>query len=788
MLLVWAYVVLVAGAVSGLVNFRLRVASAVLMAATIGVWLAVRVIRGERVRQAGIELGVLLFLGAQLAAALFSNDVRHSVEVVSQYGAYVLIFYFALDWGVRAAPAELIEKTLLVAGGIVVSLALFDLVSIYQAWRGYAAGLPYAPPFRHRLFSVFGEANLLAAFVNLILPLALARRAATHARAPRVLLLILIVGALVTGLFASSRGGLLGTAAALVMLGLLWTMVVSPVARWRVQQVSARVRSKPVAMGALAVLAAVALVAVVVIALRFEGSATHSPVLDSRNVFWRPALQGLQQAPLFGVGPGRYAALYMQAASMPPIRPYMHAHSVPVNVAAESGLIGLVGLAALLLVVVRAVRRSVPTGSQQSRARWAGSVAALVGLATHSLVDDHSRFLAAAVPALALLALVLSYERSEANHRGGMNPIWLALAAVILALFAGYSLRAQALHERGMDAAVAGDWNGAARRFDAAAEADPGVGQYWLDSGFAHGVVALDGSAPELARAIVNTERGIGIEPAYAPNYANLAALYAQAGRTDAAVAMLEAVAAQAPRSYLYPLNAGVVAEAAGNDAAAQQFYSQALETEPTVAQATFWDATPLRRTVRNGWQAAAGADRAGDRLAGGEAALERGDLSGAAARLATAWSENPNDPRLYYDFGRLARTRGDLAAAEKYLQLAVWVQTQSAAEKIPALLELADLALTQGDSESAQHQFDFVMQAVTEYTVYGWGTYGWNPYALFVFQRRGLPTGVLPQVARADMSVAFLERLQQVAGAFAARGIEGPGLQVESRFGAFTP
>jgi len=166
LLFLWAYVVLVAGSVTGLVNFRLKIVSTGLAAFLIGGWLVLRGLRRRRVQLANIEIGGAVILGVQLLAAVFSEDPRRSFEVGAQYAVYVLLFYTILDWVRAGLPPELIEKTLLIVGGIAVGFSLLALGRIFLQWQDLSSGFEFASPFQHRLFSVFGEANLLAAFVN----------------------------------------------------------------------------------------------------------------------------------------------------------------------------------------------------------------------------------------------------------------------------------------------------------------------------------------------------------------------------------------------------------------------------------------------------------------------------------------------------------------------------------------------------------------------------------------------------------------------------------------------
>ena len=221
---------------------------------------------------------------------------------------------------------------------------------------------------------------------NLITPLAAARLLVSKQRLPQIFLSVLLLAALPVAVFAYSRVGLLGSLAAVTVFGGLWVAVVSPKARARTQWLFAAARKSPYTTAAFIGLLLLVLTNVAVSAFRFEGNATHSRLLDARRGFWTPAWIGLQAVPLLGSGPGLYPALYMRYQSIPPVRPYLHAHSLPVNVTAESGFLGGATLLFLAAEIGVTVWKALPA-ARDERARYVGICAALAGLAAHLLFD-----------------------------------------------------------------------------------------------------------------------------------------------------------------------------------------------------------------------------------------------------------------------------------------------------------------------------------------------------------------------------------------------------------------
>ncbi|MBI3763284.1 MAG: hypothetical protein HY260_15670, partial [Chloroflexi bacterium] len=152
------------------------------------------------------------------------------------------------------------------------------------------------------------------------------------------------------------------------------------------------------------------------------------------------------------------------------------------------------------------------------------------------------------------------------------------------------------------------------------------------------------------------------------------------------------------------------------------------------------------------------------------------------------AWQIDSQSSAVYLGFAELALARGELSQADGYLRAALWVQTQSNAEKVAPLLAWAELAARQGDTDAALVRYRQAFDAVTDYTIFGWGSWGWNPYAWFVFQRRSLPVDVLPQLTRADFTPDLGRRLLPLGALYESRGEDESALFVYRRLLANDP
>jgi O-Antigen ligase len=129
-----------------------------------------------------------------------------------------------------------------------------------------------------------------------------------------------------------------------------------------------------------------------------SGGATRLVTLQSnRYAYWRVALHAFADEPLRGVGAGGWAVYWLR------LRPInegaQDAHSLPIQTAAELGLVGLALLAAFLAGIGLAARDAYRAAPAQA----AGPIAGFVVYVAHAPLDWDWQ-----MPAVTLVALVLA--------------------------------------------------------------------------------------------------------------------------------------------------------------------------------------------------------------------------------------------------------------------------------------------------------------------------------------------------------------------------------------------
>ncbi len=271
-----------------------------------------------------------------------------------------------------------------------------------------------------RVFGTFGQPNPYGGYLNFALPLAIALALfGRDARERWVAAGASVILLLAQGL-ANSRGALIGLVAAVVVIVVLG---------WRRERLAiiAAIFGVPLAIIAwIGQLVPQHLQNAVLNQVRVNGltlsCAPNSGVNDAnfstveRLAHWVAGLRMFQAHPILGVGAGNYNNAYAQYAIACWPEPLGHAHNYYINVAAETGILGLVTFLALVAAALylswRATHAATdrpiwtklpsapatrlrwllgpagPTTATTSRALAIGFAAVIVALCVHNLTDD----------------------------------------------------------------------------------------------------------------------------------------------------------------------------------------------------------------------------------------------------------------------------------------------------------------------------------------------------------------------------------------------------------------
>jgi len=783
LILLFSYFILAGGTINGLLRFRLRVISHLLLLAVLALWLGYRLRRGQRLTPSPLGLPVVLFLSAQLVTTALSTDPRRSLGYLGLMIIYALSFYLLSDLLVSGWSAELWVKCLLIVGTIVIGFGLAEVIGWYVSWWSLGGTAHPLPPTQLRIYSILGDANMTASFLNLLIPLALVRMGATRTRFSRLILALWLLGALIVQFFTSSRGGWLGTATALAASVAL--LVIASGGREKMKTWWRALRARPWLLlltgSGITVLAAGG----VGLALKQLQHPSHGGILDARREFWLSAWYAFLSSPLWGTGPFTYGTQFMKYIPIPPGRPYPHAHSYLITAAAETGLIGLAASGWMALAIMVAFKRTWQSAGREHRLLMAGCGASLLGFSVHSLVDNHVGVPAIALALIIALALALDDPREQVT---GIRVRTLLVPGLLLAAGLFWSDLAYWPFVQGVQLANQGQWIQAAPLIDKAVSLDPYLAFYPLQSGYVHGRLAAKDTT-HLEQAIEQYERGIALEPNYSLNHANLASLYWQAERKEEALQQMIAAINLAPGESLYHLNLGHYYEQLGFHEDAAHEYQLFLSSKPDLVEGSYWRQTPIRQQAVEQWTEANPTPAIpssplsyGDYTRLGWQELDRKQPEQALAAFQVALSLSDAQIEAYHGLGATYMVLGEHEQAEYYLQAALSILTFNIGEKMGPLLTWGQLAHLQGDLGEAVTSYELALSMVEEYTIYGWGTLGWSPYGHFLFQRESIAPDLLPQLVRADIMDSLAERYLELGGWYEERGDQDKAIETYRR------
>jgi putative inorganic carbon (HCO3(-)) transporter len=378
-------------------------------------------------------IALLLFFGALLLSLFDALSLSLSAKELLKWGEF-LVVYVVVAHTVKERRQVAILITLVLLAG-----------ALEAAWGLYGSLQRLGPPsyaiVGGRLFraaGTFGQPNPFGGYINLSLPLGLSlligRFADLRSRAPlHPRTLALLAGCALLGLaliLSWSRGAWLGAAMAVSVVVLAWGVALLVGAR----------RNEQLRHAGKRLLLLLLIVAIIGWTLALAGAADLLPasitarlgsigeqfgVFDVRTVkltdenyaavermaHWQAALAMIQARPWLGYGIGNYPAAYPQY-NLPGWKdPLGHAHNYYLNVAAETGLVGLAAYLLLLLVAFAgAWMVAVRATSGLARGVAIGVLGVLAAQATHNVFDNlwvHSM----AVQVALLLGLVYAVGR-----------------------------------------------------------------------------------------------------------------------------------------------------------------------------------------------------------------------------------------------------------------------------------------------------------------------------------------------------------------------------------------
>jgi putative inorganic carbon (HCO3(-)) transporter len=427
--------------------------------------LLTRWLRAEiKIRRTPLDLPILAYVASAGVSTIFAANVN--LAFFGTYGRLegflTIATYSALFWLTAQAIPNLVEARnvlrALLAGALVVSV-----VAIFQAVAGTLTAAPSGESAAQfggvaRATATFGNANGLAAYLAMALPLGVNEYLQAAKRSDRVLAGNLVAMMTIALLLTFGRGGWVGATVGVVVV---------------MATTRQSLRRAAVIAGA-----AVALLGVIGLTVTFLG-ASGPPIAQStaarllslldpitgsgatRLHIWKDTLGLIASRPLVGYGPDTFGLVFPQFQTGPWAGAAIidEAHSELLQVGATQGLFGLIAFSWLCIAVLRLWwngRRQILAGGVLGA--WAGYL--ITSLVNFSVVP-------ASLPFWMFLGAGAAILRADADlpataqvrHRG--RPLPLAVVLIALAIMPlptiGWPYAADSRFREALTSLVAGD-------------------------------------------------------------------------------------------------------------------------------------------------------------------------------------------------------------------------------------------------------------------------------------------------------------------------------------------
>ncbi|HXB20212.1 MAG TPA: O-antigen ligase family protein [Candidatus Solibacter sp.] len=311
---------------------------------------------------------------AVVSAVVFNKPSDAALRELMRLVSYLCFYYVIIGWVETEQEIRSIFRVLLFSTIVVTLFGFYQAVigdysSVYNALYPIQEDALKIGDWSGRITSFLSHYNGLAGYLNMVLPFALAIGVFSQGWLRRMGRVTFVLGS-VAVLLTQSRGGLI--AFATIPLVAAWFLPASP-----------RTRFKWMARVCLALV-----VAGVAAGFMFERlSSVDDFTSVTRLAIWAGAAGMFLSAPWMGVGFGNFSTMLgdfvpVTAGTM------LEAHNLYLELLAESGVVGLIGYAVLVVIFFRtALRHYRKPLDEIDRIVGFGAVAAMAAILMHGTVD-----------------------------------------------------------------------------------------------------------------------------------------------------------------------------------------------------------------------------------------------------------------------------------------------------------------------------------------------------------------------------------------------------------------
>lgn len=298
-----------------------------------------------------LDMPLLAFLLVNLLSMWNAIDKERSVAIFSLALVSVLMYYLVVSIVQDQNMLRKAAKALIVSGILVSLFGLYQFAASYLGWPAYN-GEYYRPHvgYMTRIQSTTLEPLIFASYLLVVMPITLSLARLKHSFWKQHWLLVGLVIMGLAMILTISRGGYIGLAIAVLAVFLLSK-----------REILRRMRPGRV-FAALAIFVAGIIVLLFVIAPRgsitmtiYQGARSRTMSAAERKVAIERGINFFRGSPFLGIGIGNFGPYSNQLAKKTNAGPksFDVVNNVPVEVLAESGILGFVALLCIWLSYIR---------------------------------------------------------------------------------------------------------------------------------------------------------------------------------------------------------------------------------------------------------------------------------------------------------------------------------------------------------------------------------------------------------------------------------------------------
>lgn len=650
-----------------------------------------------------VVLGIVVLLGSWI----FSPNLRQGLERLALLLGYLFFFYLMVDVLESGLDRKGVMDGLLIVTGILLALSILEIYLRYLNWWNEIGTRELLPPYPYRVISVLGHSNALMCVLNVCMPLAILQVLNKTSLASRIGATFWLVTYLIVVPFSSSRSGLIGLMVGVALM-IVWLFI-----RLRIWK---RLIQFSLTHKWLFVLAGVGILVFIAfcgwLIFNFSRHPSHgASFLGSRSIIWNGAFRVWRSSPWIGVGPGRFAYEYLQyGGSIPPDFWALSAHSLPIQILAEFGVIG--ALVFLLLLGSAGVYLWIRCQkARKTEQIWCQAI--LIGVAVwlvQSFFDDFTDYPGVMIVLILLAAWLFTSSDSIVERWAGVSGNVLWVPAIMLIGFQMIQAWSYYPMASGVKDAAQGHWTSAAQKITVSTKRDPNQVFYMTQAGLAHAMAwsqTQQYSSLSIARYFF--QRALTVEKGVSLLWANLAILDWYSGDPLSAIQHMTQASKLAPHESAYLVNLGWFFEQNGDTRQAKTCYLDALNLNPSIITHPFWQSTSLRREVFAKWSSGSTSDN--------------------------LQSEG------YWQKAQRALQESHLNQAKYYIALSEWVGES----QIAVLTVRSEICAFSGGVGQAIYCYQQLADKMGIPVLRYQETYFVNTYSLWLYHRKGLSFDIVP-------------------------------------------